>query len=519
MRTRGDDDLDLVVAARDGDPTAFGALFDRWFDRVFDVSFRILHDREVAAEVAQDVFLVAWQQLATLRQPESFGGWLLRTSRNRSLNRLERERRSVALGDEETMAVIDRRSTSPDASVAAAQGEDVDLVWAAAAALGERDASVLDLHLRHGFGAPEIAEALDVTTNNAHQLLFRLKDRLRGAVRGWVLWADGAPSCPSLARALAVAGIDTFGAEAVKAIDRHARACDVCEERRALRLAPEAMFAAVPLAVAGPFLRTQAASALSGAGVPMSGSTALGGAGAVSTAAVVEGDGPGDAHDGHDGGGSLDEYTADDEGSPAVRRATRLHAVMAIVALVVVLGTVVAIADSVGDGSRELATAPVDATASTSSSTSSSTSTSAVTTTTALDVAVPPPPPPAQTVPDPVPPVADPTPTPTPTDPTPPPPPPPPPPTAPAPTIGRFSATQPSGASPCLTPSEEWVLLVWNTTDAGSVTIAGPGAPSGTQPAAGRLDLCLPPGSSAPFAYVLTATGPGGSTRATSTTP
>ena len=509
MRTRGDDDLDLVLAAKDGDPTAFGTLFDRWFDRVFDVSFRIVHDREVAAEVAQDVFLVAWQQLVTLRQPESFGGWLLRTSRNRSLNRLERERRSVALGDEETMAVIDRRSTSPDASIAAAQGEDVDLVWAAAAALGERDASVLDLHLRHGFGASEIAEALDVTTNNAHQLLFRLKDRLRGAVRGWVLWADGAPACPSLARALTVAGIDTFGAEAVRAIDRHARACDVCEERRALRLAPEAMFAAVPLAVAGPFLRTQAASALSGAGVPMSGSDALADGGL----------GSDDKAEGSDDEDHADDVDTGD--STAVRRATRLHAVMAIVALVVALGTVVAIADSVGDGTDQFAIAPVDATASTSTSSTSSSSTSstAEVTTTVLDVAPPPAEPPAQTTPDPAPPVVQPTPTPT--DPAPPPPtdpPPPPPPPAPAPTIVRFSATRPSSASPCL-PSQHWVLLVWNTVDADTVTIRGLRAPSGPQADAGRADLCLPDPWPGPLTYALTATGPGGSSVAESIVP
>ena len=489
MPTRGDDDLALVLAARDGDATAFGALFDRWFDRVFDVSFRILHDRELAAEVAQDVFLVGWQQLATLRQPGSFGGWLLRMSRNRSLNRVERERRSVALGDEGTTAVIDRRAASPDASEPVEQSEQVDLVWAAAAALGERDASVLDLHLRHGFGAAEIAEALDVTTNNAHQLLFRLKDRLRGAIRGWVLWSDGSPSCPSLQRALVVAGVERFGADAVKVIDRHARSCDECEERRTLRLAPEAMFAAVPIAVAGPFLRAEAAAALAEAGVPMEGSSALGDPGAE----AGPGDGrEGDHSDGRDAGGS--------EGSgdvpEPVRATARLYAAMAIVALLVVAAAVVAIADSVGDGTGEVAFAPVDTVVSTTTTervTTTSTTLAPTTVTTAVPETVPP----ATQPPSTAPPVV-----------TPPPPPPPAPPT-----ILTFSGARTTAPGTCES-FQPTFALTWRSEDGLAATLSGPGAPSTSFPASGTTVVCVPgpPFATPPYTYTLTVTGPGGST-------
>src|SRR5690606_14674150 len=87
-------DAGLVAAARAGDGTAFGRLFDRWFDPVYDVAWRIVRDRDTAAEVAQDVFLAAWQGLDRLERPASFGGWVRRIARNRALNRLERERRS-----------------------------------------------------------------------------------------------------------------------------------------------------------------------------------------------------------------------------------------------------------------------------------------------------------------------------------------------------------------------------------------------------------------------------------------
>lgn len=489
MSARGDDDLDLVLAAREGDDAAFGALFDRWFDRVFDVSYRVLRDRDLAAETAQDVFLVSWQQIGELRQPGSFGGWLLRMSRNRSLNRLERERRSVALGDEETGAVIDMRAPTPDASGLVDDAEQADLLWAAAAALGERDASVLDLHLRHGFGAPEIAEALDVSTTNAYQLLHRLKDRLGDAIRGWVLWHHGTPVCEVLGSVLGAAGIDAFGADTVRVIRRHAKGCDDCEQRQATRLSPEAMFAAVPIVAVGPFLKGRSAAALEAQGVPMSGSAAL------------------DASAPGAGSGAATGWT---------RRGLRAGAVVAAAA-VVVLAAVTALAASLGDGTGEVA-APVSTTttdaATSTSSGATTTSDSSVPDSTGTTVADGPDP----TEPPAVPPVvvADPpSRSPTTGRPSTPPPPPPPPPAAPPQVlsfvVGAARHTCPTG--------QEQVAYSWRTTDATEVYIAwnynGRSGRTGQQPAFGTTtSSCIPiEAAGGPVrSFVLTAVGPGGTT-------
>src|ERR1041384_1225005 len=75
-----------VEAARAGDQHAFTPLFDRWFGPVYDVALGILRSREVAAEVAQDTFLTAWKSLGALREPSTFGAWVLRIGRNKALN-------------------------------------------------------------------------------------------------------------------------------------------------------------------------------------------------------------------------------------------------------------------------------------------------------------------------------------------------------------------------------------------------------------------------------------------------
>lgn len=265
-------DAALVERVRNGDATAFAPLFERWYDRVYNVARGVVRQPDVAADVAQDAFITAWQQLDRLDDVNAFGGWLLRITRNRALDTLRRERRSAATDDDTVIALHDRglpspvaASGSPSPATMAELHEQEQLLWAASAALGERDASLLDLHLRHGLTPAELADDLGVTPNNAHQLLHRLRRRLGEAIGAFLLWNRGAPQCPSLADHLG----PTFDADAARIVKRHLRSCALCSAENERQTDPTKLFAAVPLALAPLAARARAAFALEQAGVPM----------------------------------------------------------------------------------------------------------------------------------------------------------------------------------------------------------------------------------------------------------
>ena len=531
------DDGAWVLAARAGDPDAFGRLFDRWFDPVYDVAWRIVRNRDTAAEVAQDVFLAAWQGLDGLERPASFGGWVRRIARNRALNRLERERRSVP-DDEQAAGALDRSAPEVDMTAGLGEREQQALVWAAASALGERDASLLDLHLRHGLGAVDIADELGVTANNAHQLLHRLKSKLAGAVRAWVLWRDGGRGCDGLDAALTGAGLTAFGAEAVRVVGRHVQGCETCAERQQLRVAPEALFAAMPIMVAPAMLRVEAAAALGEAGVPMAGSAtagAAGTAGAGGSAGEGAGDGGADGapHDAGSAGGAGGGGGTGDTGSgvadgpepgagpdgvgasgpaaPGRRRA--MVTVGAGVLFVLVAGLAgVGLAGlgggNGGDGSdaAEISGARPEAAAPTpggakslpsqgggpggaklppASTTTTDAEPDDPTTTATAPTGEPTPPPPDPPDPDP--------------DPAPDPP-----------VIGGFRAT--AGGSCSQDPAERTVSLAWQSSGGDAASLAGPDGSAPVDPS-GTATMCVV----TPASFTLTVTGPGGSDEATAT--
>jgi RNA polymerase sigma factor (sigma-70 family) len=294
-------DAALLSAIGAGDESAFGQLYDAWFDRCYDVALRIVRDDDAAADVAQDAFLAAWRNIDDLEDRQAFGGWLLRITRNRALDHKRKHDRTSPV-DAETMAVIEAAGggsgaagVDPEARLAAAtdparaveDAEIVELVWQAAAALGDRDASLLDLHLRHGLAPVEIAEELGVQPNAAHQSLHRLRDRLGAAVAARVLWRGGTPACPELAGVLQTGGGAAFDGDTAARIRRHAKTCDECTGRQRSQLEPSKLFAAIPVAIAPLALKAKAAAAMEAAGVPMSGSAqqATSGAGTAASAA------------------------------------------------------------------------------------------------------------------------------------------------------------------------------------------------------------------------------------------
>lgn len=73
----------LLSAARQGDQAAFGELYDLLFDKIYRfIFFRVGH-KETAEDLAEDVFVKAFQGLSKLQKEAAFESWLYQIARNR----------------------------------------------------------------------------------------------------------------------------------------------------------------------------------------------------------------------------------------------------------------------------------------------------------------------------------------------------------------------------------------------------------------------------------------------------
>lgn len=255
---RSMDDAALVEAARSGDGTAWARIYDRYADRLHDHCHRLLRDRDEAADALHDAFIAAARNLHQLRDPSRLRPWLYSICRHEALRRARRRSR-VELTDE----VDDMRAVEVDLDGGTSAEELRELVWSAAAGLGERDQALLDLSLRQGLEGQDLADAMGVSLSASYVMMSRLRDQVERALGALLIARLGREECDELARILE--GWDgRFTPLLRKRVARHVDRCNTCTTRRAAVLSPAALLAAAPLVPAPAELRDRVLAAVAG---------------------------------------------------------------------------------------------------------------------------------------------------------------------------------------------------------------------------------------------------------------
>lgn len=97
---RGDDDRVHVQRCLRGGPEHFAPLVRKYQSRIANMIFRMVKNRDVAAELTQDVFLLAYKNLARFDKRYRFLPWLGRIAHNHSLNAINKRRiRALSLDE------------------------------------------------------------------------------------------------------------------------------------------------------------------------------------------------------------------------------------------------------------------------------------------------------------------------------------------------------------------------------------------------------------------------------------
>ncbi len=162
-----------VQRAVSGDQAAMRALWTRHAPHIDVVVRRLMgHDQDLAADVAQEVWIQIFRALPSFRGDAQFGTWAHRIAVNRTLNALRSTRRSAAI---EVAVEDDTAAVEPEAERAllAASIEE------AAAKLPPGARTVFLLHDVEGYTHQEIATELGITAGGSKSQLFKARARLR----------------------------------------------------------------------------------------------------------------------------------------------------------------------------------------------------------------------------------------------------------------------------------------------------------------------------------------------------
>lgn len=166
------------VAARGGDPSAFGQLVERYERRLFGLALMVVGDPSAAEEVTQDAFLRAFRRLELYDPSRPFYPWLATIAVRLGQTRRVRSAR----GAEREGAVLDeaREPHAPSNPLAELiRDETSRRLWSRVGSLPCGERTAVFLFYRQELKVKEIAGVLGVTEGTVKTWLFRARRKLR----------------------------------------------------------------------------------------------------------------------------------------------------------------------------------------------------------------------------------------------------------------------------------------------------------------------------------------------------
>ena len=184
-------DHDLVAFARSGSEKAYRELLGRYQRPVFSLVYRMVRDRELAEDLAQDTFVKVFNHLDSYNPKYKFSSWIFKIASNLAIDHMRKKGLDTVSLDGSRHASTDEEIESTRISVASGDENPEELLVAKELG-GEIEEAIGKLRaeyrtaivLRHveGRAYEEIAEIMDVPLGTVKTYIHRARTELREAL-------------------------------------------------------------------------------------------------------------------------------------------------------------------------------------------------------------------------------------------------------------------------------------------------------------------------------------------------
>jgi len=190
-KAEGDEDAEFVRLCLRGDREAFDRLVEKYYKKIYNLSYRFVGDSEEANDLAQEIFSAAYQNLKKFRGDAKFSTWLFQIATNRGKNRFKYLKRRGYFankgqpdGDDEKEGLqraVPDFSTNPETLLAGKQIQKI--VQDAINDLDPDHKEIVILRDIEGFSYDEIAKMLNLpegtTKSRLHRARMVVKEKLK----------------------------------------------------------------------------------------------------------------------------------------------------------------------------------------------------------------------------------------------------------------------------------------------------------------------------------------------------
>jgi RNA polymerase sigma-70 factor, ECF subfamily len=179
-------DEELIQKILEGNKLCFRTLVQQYHVMVINTCFGLLHIREDAEDVAQDVFLEVYQSLYKFRSESKLSTWIYRIAVNKSINYLRKMKIRQRIKSLEHAFVEDDRigmelpaDPSEIPSAILDNKEKAKILHQAIDSLPESQKIAFVLHKHEDMAYKDIAEVMGLSLTAVESLIHRAKMNLQ----------------------------------------------------------------------------------------------------------------------------------------------------------------------------------------------------------------------------------------------------------------------------------------------------------------------------------------------------
>ncbi len=188
------DEKTLVELSRNGRTDAFEKLVRMYDRKIFALAYGFVRDRATADDLAQEIFLKAYQSLPSFRVESGFGTWIYRIAVNHVKDHLRKasRRRTVSLDDVGDGPV----SVDEETGLRLREREEEERrkeVFRVMETLPPKFRAILPLRDVEGLPYEEVGRILGIAPGTVDSRLFRARRMLRKKMEPYLEAEGGRP--------------------------------------------------------------------------------------------------------------------------------------------------------------------------------------------------------------------------------------------------------------------------------------------------------------------------------------
>jgi RNA polymerase sigma-70 factor (ECF subfamily) len=145
----------------------FEEIYEVYWQRIFRLCMGYVNDTELAQDLAQETFIIVWQQLSKFRNESGIGTWIFRIASNNCLRQIEKEKKFAKTDLPVNLEEKKQESLEPQ----------ILLLYQFISELPETDRIIISLELEEVKQA-EIAHIVGLSESNIRVKIHRIKEKL-----------------------------------------------------------------------------------------------------------------------------------------------------------------------------------------------------------------------------------------------------------------------------------------------------------------------------------------------------